>query len=426
MKSAVSTGPDRGATFRDLFGVVEFRGLWLAQILSVAGDQLARVALTVLVYDRTRSALLAAVTFAAGVLPMFLGSLTLAGLADRFSRRKMMISTDVVSGLLMACMALPGVPLAILVALLSFVTMIGALFLAARAATYPDILRGDAYALGTAVTMTTVMFAQVAGFAVGGAVVAFLGVRVSLLADAATFGASALIIRTRVHDRPVLRARTGGRHGAAGPQDPTGQPRASWSPATSAATGLRLVFSNAALRTPMLFGWLSAFYELPEGVATPLAAEAHGGAVTVGLILAAMAFGSAAGALGFSRMGSAEWRNRLTGPLSIAACACLLPFAADPVLPGALLILIVSGLLGCYQVAANASFVQATSASERSQAFGIAQGGISLGQSAAIIVAGFAAQHVSADQVITASGGIGALCATALTLATIRGNRACR
>ena len=44
------------AAFRDVFAVAEFRALWLAQILSVGGDQLARVALTFLVYDRTRSA----------------------------------------------------------------------------------------------------------------------------------------------------------------------------------------------------------------------------------------------------------------------------------------------------------------------------------------------------------------------------------
>jgi hypothetical protein len=48
------------ATFRHVWAYREFRALWAAQILSVAGDQLARVALTLLVYDRTRSALLAA------------------------------------------------------------------------------------------------------------------------------------------------------------------------------------------------------------------------------------------------------------------------------------------------------------------------------------------------------------------------------
>src|SRR5579859_6692036 len=79
------------ATFTDVFSVREFRALWLAQLLSVVGDQLARVALTVLVYDRTRSALLAAVTFVASLVPVFIGGLTLAWLADQYARRRVMI-----------------------------------------------------------------------------------------------------------------------------------------------------------------------------------------------------------------------------------------------------------------------------------------------------------------------------------------------
>ena len=46
------------ATFAEVFGVSEFRVFWLAQVLSVAGDRLALVALTVLVFDRTHSPLL--------------------------------------------------------------------------------------------------------------------------------------------------------------------------------------------------------------------------------------------------------------------------------------------------------------------------------------------------------------------------------
>ena len=37
------------ATFRDVFAVREFQALWFSQILSVAGDRLALVALTLLV-----------------------------------------------------------------------------------------------------------------------------------------------------------------------------------------------------------------------------------------------------------------------------------------------------------------------------------------------------------------------------------------
>jgi predicted MFS family arabinose efflux permease len=422
VKSAVTT--DTRATFRDVFGIAEFRALWLAQVLSVSGDQLARVALTVLVYDRTRSALLAAVAFAASVVPTFIGGLALSGLADRLPRRRVMIGADLASGVLVAAMVLPGVPLVALIMLLFAVTMVGALFLAARAATYPEILDGDRYVVGTAVTMSTVLFAQVAGFAVGGIVVGFLGVRVSLLADAATFGASALITRVWVRARPVPTAPSSSspRH-LGGARGRRGGRRARPPRLAGVVAGLRLVFGSRAMRTPMLFGWLCAFYELPQGVAIPLATAAGGGAVTVGLILAAQAVGSAAGVVGFSRLACAAQRAKWTGPLAAAACASLVLFAAGPALPAALLILAVSGLFGCYQIAANASFVQATPAAQRSQAFGIAQGGISLAQGTAIVLAGAAAQHAAPASVIAAAGGIGALCALALTLTAGKAER---
>jgi hypothetical protein len=74
---------------------------------------------------------LAAVAFAASVVPMFIGGLSLSGLADRLPRRRVMIGADLASGILVAAMVLPGVPLAVLIVLLFAVTMIGALFLAA-------------------------------------------------------------------------------------------------------------------------------------------------------------------------------------------------------------------------------------------------------------------------------------------------------
>src|SRR5215831_18866554 len=195
-----SVGPPASAaapstTFGEVFAVGEFRALWLAQMLSVAGDQLARVALTLLVFDRTGSPLLAAVAFAASVVPTFLGGIVLAGLADRWPRRRVMIVCDLGRALLVAIMALPGVPIAGLVGLLFLVTLISAPFTSARAALYPDILAGDRYVVGTAITITTLQFAQALGFVAGGVVVGLFGVRTSLLVDAGTFIVSALIIR---------------------------------------------------------------------------------------------------------------------------------------------------------------------------------------------------------------------------------------
>jgi MFS family permease len=389
-------------TFRDVFAVPEFRALWGAQLLSVIGDQLARVALTVLVYDRTRSALLAAITFVASIVPTFVGGVTLAWLADRYPRRGVMIASDLIRCALVLVMALPGLPLGGLVALLFLVTLVGAPFTSARAAIYPDVLEGEKYVMGTAVTLTTYQFAQVLGFAAGGAVTGFFGTRWSLIIDAATFAASALIIQARVRSRPVPAAAAAGHH----------------KPGRLAGVfaGVRLVFTRPGLRTPMLLGWLAAFYTAPEGVVTPLARDLGGGAATVGAILAAAALGETAGAIVFSRFVAPPVRLRVMGPLAVAACAVLALFFWQPGLPSSLLILFASGLGGSYQIAANAAFVSAAPREQRSQAFGLAQGGMSLGQGTVMILAGAAADHYSPALVIAVSGTVGAVVALAIAV----------
>jgi MFS family permease len=372
----------------------------MAQLLSVVGDQLARVALTVLVYDRTRSALLAAITFAVSIVPTFIGGVTLAWLADKYPRRAVMIACDILRGLLVLVMVVPGMPLAGMVALLFVVTLVGAPFTSARAAIYPDVLTGDRYVMGTAVTLTTYQLAQVFGFAIGGAVVALFGARTSLVVDAATFAGSALIVRARVRQRPAPAA--GSRHGSSRLAD--------------ILVGARLVFARPALRTPMLFGWLAAFYVAPEGVAAPLAHDLGGGAAAVGVVLAADAFGQTIGAITFSRFVTAPTRLRFMSPLAVAACGILCLFLWQPGLAVSLLILFASGLCGCYQLAANAAFVTAAPPERRSQAFGLAQGGISLGQGGVMILAGAAAQHYAPARVIAVCGAVGAVVALAVAV----------
>jgi MFS family permease len=384
-----------GATFRDVFAIAEFRALWAAQVLSVIGDQLARVALTLLVFDITKSAFLAAVTFVASVVPVFFGGIVLAGLADRFPRRRVMIGCDVARCALVAAMVAPRLPVALLVILLFAITMLAPPFTSARTGIYADVLRGDRYVLGTAVTLTTYQLAQVAGFAMGGALVAIVGVRASLLADAATFACSALITRIWVSARPAAR----------------GPGRAAMAHVAGIAAGVRLVIQTPELRTPMLFGWLVAFYNAPEGVAAPLAQSLGGGKTAVGIILAAGAFGAAAGGAAFTRLIPAGRRLRWMRPLAFASCAVLTLFALAPPLASAVAILFGSGVFDCFQVAASAAFVTATPPEHRSQAFGIAQAGMSLGQGTIMLLAGAAAQSYSPASVIAVTGLLGAIVA---------------
>jgi predicted MFS family arabinose efflux permease len=400
-RNAVAAARTAAPGFRDVFAVAEFRALWAAQLLSVAGDQLARVALTVLVYDRTRSALLAAVAYAGSIVPVFLGGILLSGAADRRPRRQVMIICDLARVPLAALMAFPGMPLTALIALLCAVTAIGAPFASARAAIYPEVLGEARYPLGTAVTMTGYQFAQVAGFAVGGTVVALAGSRIALLADAGTFLASAVLVRTRVRSRPAATA------GSQPHPRRRGDLRA----------GMRLVLGNRSIRTPMLLGWISAFYNVPEGLAAPLARNYGGGPVAVGLILAAAALGSSAGGLALTRLVGPEARQHWTAPLAVGACAVLMTVALRPGLQVVLVILLISGLCDSFQVSANAAFVAAVPDQQRGQAFGLAVAGMNLGQGAAMILAGAVAQRLGPTAVIAAAGAAGAMAAALITLA---------
>jgi len=198
----------RGATFAEVFGVSEFRVFWLAQALSVAGDRLALVALTVLVFDHTHSPLLTATAYAAGFLPWVVGGVLFGSAADRWPRRRVMVGCDLARAGLVAVMVVPGIPLPALVALLAAVTSLASPFEAARSSLLPDILDGDRYPVGLAVVQTTFRSAMVLGYAAGGIAVAVIGSRSALALDAATFAASAALVRWGIRARPAAARRT--------------------------------------------------------------------------------------------------------------------------------------------------------------------------------------------------------------------------
>jgi MFS family permease len=392
--------PPPRATFRDVFADREFRALWFAEILSVTGDRLALVALTLLVYDQTKSSILAALTYAAGYLPWVIGGLFLADVADRRPRRSVMVTCDAVRMVLVGAMAIPGVPLGVLVVLLFATTMFAPPFESARAAITPDILQGEKYVLGSAVIQTTFLAGQVAGAAGGGLAVAFIGVRPSLIVDAATFAISGLLIGLGTRARPA----------AAKPEaDPL-------SPVARIVGGFRLVFGDQSLRTLLLFGWLVVFYTVPEGIAAPYASKLGGGPIATGVVLASTCLSTTIVTPLFTRFVRARQRLNMMGPLAFLTCATLVLTALRPGLAVSLVIFSLSAAFGIYQIAANTAFVVRVPNERRAQAFGIANMGVVVGQGATFVAAGAAAEVISPAAVIAIAGGIGAVVAFVLTL----------
>ena len=89
-RPAPAPGPGP-ARYRDVLGVAEFRAMFLANIVSMLGNVVAEVALTVLVYEQTRSPALAASVMALSFLPYLLGGVLLGAAADRLPARRALV-----------------------------------------------------------------------------------------------------------------------------------------------------------------------------------------------------------------------------------------------------------------------------------------------------------------------------------------------
>src|SRR5690349_14034099 len=135
----------RPARYRDVFAVAEFRAVFLADLVSLLGDQIAAVAVAVLLYERSGSPLLAALGYATAYLPWLLGGPLLAAWAERFPGRTVMVGCDLVRAGLIGLAALPGLPLAVVGLLVLAAAVLAPPFEAARPALLPQILEDDRY-----------------------------------------------------------------------------------------------------------------------------------------------------------------------------------------------------------------------------------------------------------------------------------------
>jgi MFS family permease len=186
------------------------------------------------------------------------------------------------------------------------------------------------------------------------------------------------------------------------------------------ADGIRIVFGSRILLTLLLFGWLAGFYIVPEGLAAPYARSLHGGPLTVGLLMAAMPMGMVVGAFLLSRVAAPSARIRMMGWLAVLSCAPLIGSAWNPPLWAVLLLWIVAGAGGAYQLAAAAAFVRALNPSTRASAFGLAQSGLYAVQGLGIGAGGAIAQAIGAPLAVGLAGLVGLTAATMLAISWTR------
>jgi MFS family permease len=344
---------------------------------------------SILVFSRTRSPAWAAAAYALTFLPDLLGGPLLAGLADRYPRRAVMVAADLTRMVFMAGMAWPGMPLPAMAAVLVCVQLLNAPWTAARAALLPQVLPGDRFVVGMAVFTVTTQTAQVVGFAAGGLIVAGLSPQGALWLDSATFAASALLVRMGVRPRPAPAREKAATH---------------W------REGFALVWTNRRLKALVALGCVSGFAIAGEAVVVPYAAGIGGEAVAVGLLLAAYAVGNVIGVMGLARL-LPQYRRDLLVPLAVLSCAPLTVCVIHPGLAVTMALWAFSGVAGAYNLTASTLFVQSVPDSQRGQTFGWAITALRVSQGAGVVGAGVAAEYLAPHFVVAVAGALGMLAA---------------
>jgi MFS family permease len=398
---SVTPRGERQATFREVLASTEFRAIYVASTLSWVGDYLARAAITALVYQITESVVASAAAFAISYAPWLLGGSVLVSLADRYPYRTVMVFCDVGRMVIMGLVAIPGLPLPAVMALLLTSALLTPPFDAARSATLPSILAGDRYVVGVALHGTTAQPAQVAGYFLGAALAA-QNPRAALLINALTFGISALLVRTRV----------GLRQPAADPRDRSPLLR-------ETVDGFRLVFATPALRSLVLVVFCGALLVVvPEGLGAAWArvkADGPGVGLAQGMIMAAAPLGWILGALIVTRFVRPSTRQRLIRPLAIVTAVALVPMVLDPPVAIVAVLAGVSGFaMGGLVPVANGLFVQALPSAYRARAFGVVQGGLHLLQGVAVLVTGMLVHHNGNLALVVGLWSLGGLAAMVL------------
>src|SRR5215472_5558542 len=380
------------ARYRDVLGAAEFRAVFAANLVSVLGSVVAAVALTVLVYQQTRSPALAASVMALSFVPYLVGGVLLGAAVDRLPPRTVLVACDLASAALIGCMVIPGMPLPALLVLLFAAGLLSPVYQGARAAMLPELLPpGPRYVLGRALMRMVAQSAQIVGYGAGGLLLAILPPRGALLADALSFAASALLVRFGTTRRPARATRRG-------------------SMARDSLAGLRQVLAQWPTRRILMFSWLvPACAVAPEALAAPYAVHIGQPPRAAGLLLMGIPAGTVVADVLAARLLPSRLQRSIIVPAGLLVFAPLTAFAVSPGLGLALVLLMISGLGSAWAAGIDGLLIQAAPLALRNRALTLGSAGLMFTQGLGFALWGIAGQYVPLAVVIPVAAGAGVL-----------------
>ena len=387
---------------RSLRELTPFRRLWVGQLISLVGRQITLVAVPFQVYSLTRSALDVGLLGIVQAVPLICGSLAGGAIADRFDRRRVLIVTQLglatCSGLLALGAFIGNPPLLELYAVVALAALVGAVDAPTRTAIIPNLVGVDRLAGALSLNIVLFQTTLVAGPAIGGLVIAHLGLPAAYSVDVFTFSAAL----TAVALLP--------------PQGRSSSERER--PVAAILRGL-----SFARRQPVILGGFAMdlaamIFGLPRAVFPVLAATTfHAGPQGLGLLYAAPGFGAVIAALASGSVARSKRLGRIIIVAIVAWGLAIIAFGFATTLWLALLLLAVAGGADSFSAVCRTTIMQRIAPDElrgrlTSLYFMVVTGGPNLGD----VETGVVANAFGAEVAIVTGG---ALCLVGLGAAAV-------
>jgi MFS family permease len=285
----------------------DFRSLWLAGLVSDGGDWMLLIALPIVVYGLTGSALGTSGAFIAELAPGMVLAPLAGRLADRLDRRRLMLTITVAQALtllpLLAVHSRAQLPIVygVIVAQASFAAM----FDPAKNALLPTLLAPSELVSGNSLIALNQALGRLAGGPLGGLLLAAGSLRTIVIADAVSFLVAARLI-ARLPPRPTEPLSAIAGPGSRQPGD--------------ARPSFRSVLGDARVRAGLLVAFVA---EIAQGIFVVLfilfvARRLHGGSSEIGLLRGVQAIGAIGGGLALSMLARARAPGALIAGAAVA------------------------------------------------------------------------------------------------------------
>ncbi|HUA41560.1 MAG TPA: MFS transporter [Streptosporangiaceae bacterium] len=190
------SGPRTAGMRALLRGSSPFRSLWLARLLSFLGDSVGLIALLLYTAEHFGTGLAVALLMIVGDFVPGLLSPVAGAVSDRWDKRTVMVSCELIQGVVIAVIAVTLPSLPVLLALVAVQSCVAAVFQPASRSVLPSLVGDADLERANAAIGFGTNGMDSAGPLIGAALLAWLSVRDLLLIDVATFAAAAVLLLT--------------------------------------------------------------------------------------------------------------------------------------------------------------------------------------------------------------------------------------